>query len=126
EVETADPFVTTVDDIAPLLGEDVACVVVQYPNFFGAIEDMQALSDQAHEAGAQFVVNTSPVPLGLWKSPGEFGADIVAAEGQSLGVAQDYGGPYVGLLGGRKGLIRQMPGRLAGVTTDSEGERGYV
>ncbi|HWV22583.1 MAG TPA: aminomethyl-transferring glycine dehydrogenase subunit GcvPA, partial [Thermomicrobiales bacterium] len=126
EIETANPFVLTTEDVAPHLGDDVACVVVQYPNFFGAIEDMQALSDQAHAAGAQFVVNTSPVPLGLLKSPGEFDADVVAAEGQSLGVAQSYGGPYVGLLGSKKSLIRQMPGRLAGITTDSEGKRGYV
>lgn len=126
EIETADPFVLTTDDVASHLGDDVACVVVQYPNFFGAIEDMQALSDQAHAAGAMFVVNTSPVPLGLLKAPGEFGADVVAAEGQPLGVAQSYGGPYVGLLGSKKSLVRQMPGRLAGVTTDSEGKRGFV
>lgn len=126
EVEPANPFVLTTADVAAHLGDDVACVVVQYPNFYGAIEDMQALSDQAHEAGALFVVNTLPVPLGLLKTPGDFGADIVAAEGQSLGVAQSYGGPYVGLLGSRKSLVRQMPGRLAGITSDSEGKRGYV
>jgi glycine dehydrogenase subunit 1 len=126
EVEPASPFVLTPDDVAPHLGNDVACVVVQYPNFYGAIEDMQALGDQAHEAGALFVVNTTPVPLGLLKTPGDFGADIVAAEGQSLGVAQSYGGPYVGLLGSRKSLVRQMPGRLASITTDTEGKRGYV
>lgn len=126
DVEPANPFVVTVDDIAPHLSDDLACVVVQYPNFYGAIEDMQALADQAHEAGARFVVNTTPVPLGLLRSPGSFGADVVAAEGQSLGVAQSYGGPYVGLLGSTQSLVRQMPGRLAGVTTDTEGKRGYV
>jgi glycine dehydrogenase subunit 1 len=66
------------------------------------------------------------VPLGLLKSPGELGADIVTAEGQALGVAQSYGGPYVGLLGTRKKNVRQMPGRIAGITTDAEGKRGYV
>ena len=66
------------------------------------------------------------MPLGLLKSPGELGADIVTAEGQSLGVAQSYGGPYVGLLGTRQKFVRQMPGRIAGITTDSEGKRGYV
>lgn len=126
EVAQANPFVVTPDDIEPYLGDDVACVAVQYPNFFGAIEDMQALSDQAHASGALFVVNTSPVPLGLLKAPGAFDADIVTAEGQALGVAQSYGGPYVGLLGSKKSLVRQMPGRLAGITTDSEDKRGYV
>jgi glycine dehydrogenase subunit 1 len=126
EVAGADPFVITVDDIRPHLTENLACVVVQYPNFYGAIEDMQAIGELAHEAGGLFVVNTSPVPLGLLKAPGAFGADVVAAEGQSLGVAQSYGGPYVGLLASRQSLVRQMPGRLAGITVDSEGKRGYV
>lgn len=126
EAEPKNGFVVTVGDIAPHMTDDLACVVVQYPNFYGAIEDMQALADQAHEAGALFVVNTSPIPLGLLKPPGAFGADVVTAEGQSLGVAQSYGGPYVGLLGSRKGLVRQMPGRIAGITTDSEGKRGFV
>lgn len=119
-------LVTTVDDIAPHLGDDVACVVVQYPNFFGAIEDIEALAQATQAAGALLVVGTSPVPLGLLKSPGELGADVVTAEGQSLGVAQSYGGPYVGLLGTRQKFVRQMPGRIAGITTDSEGKRGYV
>lgn len=126
EVTGKDPFVVTADDITPHFSDDLACVVVQYPNFFGAIEDMQTISDLTHEAGGLLVVNTSPVPLGLLKSPGAFGADVVAAEGQSLGVAQSYGGPYVGLLATKKSLVRQMPGRIAGVTTDTEGKRGYV
>lgn len=119
-------FVTTVDDIRPLLADDVACVVIQYPNFFGAIEDVAALAAEAQAAGALLVVSTSPVPLGLLKSPGELGADVVTAEGQSLGVAQNYGGPYVGLLGTRQKHVRQMPGRIAGITKDSEDKRGYV
>jgi glycine dehydrogenase subunit 1 len=119
-------FVTTPDDIRPLLGDDLACVVIQYPNFFGAIEDVKALADEVQAVGAMLVVSTSPVPLGLLKSPGELGADVVTAEGQSLGVAQSYGGPYVGLLGTRQKLVRQMPGRIAGITTDSEGKRGFV
>jgi glycine dehydrogenase subunit 1 len=123
----ADPFVTTVEDLrAHLSSDDLACIAIQYPNFFGGIEDVRAIADLAHEHGAQLVVATTPVPLGLLKTPGELGADIVAAEGQSLGVAQSYGGPYVGLLGSRQALVRQMPGRIAGVTTDTEGKRGYV
>jgi glycine dehydrogenase subunit 1 len=119
-------FLTTVDDIQPLLGDDVACVVMQYPNFFGAIEDVATMAAEVQAAGAMLVVSTSPVPLALLKSPGELGADVVTAEGQSLGIAQSYGGPYVGLLGTRQKLVRQMPGRIAGITTDSEAKRGYV
>ena len=119
-------YVVTPDDIAPHLAADVATVIVQYPNFFGAIEDIATVGEKVHEAGALLLVNTSPVPLALLKSPGELGADIATAEGQSLGVAQSYGGPYVGLLATRQKFVRQMPGRLAGITTDSEGKRGYV
>lgn len=126
EVGAPESFVTTVDDIVPQLGDDVAAVVIQYPNFYGAIEDVAAIAEAVQAAGAQLVVSTSPVPLALLKSPGELGADIVTAEGQSLGVAQSYGGPYVGLLGTRQKNVRQMPGRIAGITTDSEGKRGYV
>lgn len=122
----AERFSLSVEDIRPHLSDDLACVIVQYPNFFGAIEDVQAMGDAVHEAGALLVVNTSPVPLGLLKAPGELGADIVSAEGQALGVAQSYGGPYVGLLATRQKFVRQMPGRLAGITVDSEGKRGYV
>ena len=117
---------TELDDFASRLGDDVACVVVQYPNFFGRIEDIQAIADAAHEAGALLIVSTSPVPLGFLTPPGELGADIVTAEGQSLGVAQSFGGPYVGLLGAKQSFVRQMPGRLAGVAADSEGKRGFV
>jgi glycine dehydrogenase subunit 1 len=117
---------TDVGSIASALGDDVACVVVQYPNFFGRIEDVQAIADAAHEAGTLLIVSTSPVPLGVLTPPGDLGADIVTAEGQSLGVAQNFGGPYVGLLGARRSFVRQMPGRLAGIATDSEGKRGFV
>jgi glycine dehydrogenase subunit 1 len=121
-----ESFVTTVDDLWPHMNDDVASVVVQYPNFFGATEDVAAFGDLAHDFGGSLVVSTFPVPLGLLKSPGELGADVVAAEGQALGVAQSYGGPYVGLLATRQEFVRQMPGRLAGVTTDAEGKRGFV
>jgi glycine dehydrogenase subunit 1 len=99
---------------------------VQYPNFFGTIEDLAAISEAVHAAGAYLIVATYPVPLSLLKPPGDFGADFVTAEGQSLGVAQSFGGPYVGLLATRQEFVRQLPGRLVGMTTDSEGKRGYV
>lgn len=126
DATSTNPFVMTVDDLRPHMSDDLACIAIQYPNFYGAIEDVQAIADLAHEHGAQLVVSTSPVPLGLLKTPVALGADIVSAEGQSLGVAQSYGGPYVGLLGSKRSLVRQMPGRIAGITTDSEGKRGYV
>lgn len=126
DATSEDPFVSTVDDLKQHLSDDLACIAIQYPNFYGGIEDVRAVADLAHEHGALLVVSTSPVPLGLLKSPGELGADVVSAEGQSLGVAQSYGGPYVGLLGSRQSLVRQMPGRIAGITTDAEGKRGYV
>jgi glycine dehydrogenase subunit 1 len=121
-----DGFVTTAEALAPFLGDDLACIVVQYPNFYGGIEDIQAIADLAHDRGGALVVSTYPVPLALLKPPGQLGADVVAAEGQAMGVAQSYGGPYVGLLASRQGYVRQMPGRLAGVTTDSNGNRGFV
>lgn len=119
-------FVTAESDIAAHLDEHVASVVIQYPNFFGGIEDVERIGKAVHDAGGKLVVSTYPVPLGLLKSPGELGADIVTAEGQALGVAQSYGGPYVGLLATSRDLVRQMPGRLAGMTTDSEDKRGFV
>ncbi|HEX2280584.1 MAG TPA: aminomethyl-transferring glycine dehydrogenase subunit GcvPA [Thermomicrobiales bacterium] len=119
-------FMTTPDQIAPYLAEDLACVVVQYPNFFGGIEDIAAIADLVHARGGALVVSTYPVPLGLLQPPGDLGADVVAAEGQALGVAQSYGGPYVGLLASRQSYVRQMPGRLAGMTLDSDGQRGFV
>jgi glycine dehydrogenase subunit 1 len=117
---------TSVDAIAAAVDETVAAVVVQYPNFFGGIEDVAAIGEAAHAAGALFVVATYPVPLGVLQPPGELGADFVTAEGQSLGVAQSFGGPYVGLLATKQQYVRLMPGRLAGIAQDSEGKRGFV
>src|SRR5690606_38361409 len=108
------------------LDETTACVVMQSPNFFGRIEDIAGFAEKAHAVGARLVVSTYPIALGLLKSPGELGADIVTAEGQSLGNAQSFGGPVVGLLACKQELVRQMPGRLVGVTVDSEGKRGFV
>ena len=119
-------FTTTVDAISAAVDESVAAVVVQYPNFFGGIEDVAAIGEVAHGAGALFVVSTYPVPLGILQPPGELGADFVTAEGQALGVAQSFGGPYVGLLATKQQYVRLMPGRLAGVAHDSEGKRGFV
>ena len=109
------------------IGPDTACVVVQTPNVFGTATDVTKIAEAAHAAGALLiVVVTEAVSMGLLKSPGEMGADIVAAEGQSIGNALNYGGPYIGLFACREKLIRQMPGRLCGETVDAEGTRGFV
>jgi len=117
---------TTPDMVAPHLDERTACLVVQYPNFFGRIEDVNALGELAHRVGARLLVSTYPIALGLLRAPGELGADIVTAEGQSLGIPQSLGGPALGLLATKRELVRQLPGRLIGMTQDSEGKRGFV
>jgi glycine dehydrogenase subunit 1 len=109
-----------------LLGDDVACLVVQQPNFFGGIEPMRELAEAAHGAGARFVAVVEPTSLAVLEPPGAYGADIVAAEGQPLGIPLSYGGPYVGLMAARMEDVRQMPGRLVGVTRDAAGRKGYV
>jgi glycine dehydrogenase subunit 1 len=109
------------------IGPDTACVVVQTPNVFGTATDVTKIAEAAHAAGALLiVVVTEAVSMGLLKSPGEMGADIVAAEGQSIGNALNFGGPYVGLFATRDKLVRQMPGRLCGETVDADGTRGFV
>ncbi len=114
---------------ADLVDADTACLVVQTPNVFGALVDLEPLAEAAHKAGALLVaVTTEAVSLGLVKSPGEMGADIAVAEGQSIGNALNFGGPYVGLFACKddRAFIRQLPGRLAGETVDADGERGFV
>jgi glycine dehydrogenase subunit 1 len=107
--------------------EGAAALVVQSPNFFGCIEDLNALADKAHAAGALLIVAvTESISLGLLRSPGACGADIVVAEGQSFGVPVSFGGPFVGLFATREKYARQIPGRLVGIAADKEGRRGYV
>jgi glycine dehydrogenase subunit 1 len=104
-----------------------ACVVVQTPNLFGTATDVSKIATAAQAAGALLiVVTTEAMSLGLLKSPGEMGADIVAVEGQSIGVPLSFGGPYVGLFAAKEKYLRQMPGRLCGETVDADGRRGFV
>ncbi|HEO70919.1 MAG TPA: aminomethyl-transferring glycine dehydrogenase subunit GcvPA [Candidatus Hydrogenedentes bacterium] len=105
---------------------DTACVIVQNPSFLGTIADYTDLAAACHEAGALLVVEFYPLSLGLLKTPGEMGADIAVAEGQSLGLPLGFGGPYLGVMATRRKHIRKMPGRLAAATQDAEGRRGYV
>jgi glycine dehydrogenase subunit 1 len=115
------------DRLLDSIDGETSCVVVQYPDILGRIGDLSALAERAHEKGALLVaVVTEPVALGLIRSPGEMGADIVVGEGQSIGVGLNFGGPYVGLFATRDKYVRQMPGRLAGETVDAEGKRGFV
>lgn len=115
------------DNIAELLDDKTAALVVQSPNFFGCIEDVAALAEKAHSVGALMVVGiTEAISLALLKSPGACGADIVIAEGQSFGVPLSFGGPYVGLFATREKYARQIPGRLVGEAYDKQGRRGFV
>jgi glycine dehydrogenase subunit 1 len=110
-----------------LLDGDVSAVVIQSPNFFGVIEDLHPIGEKVHEAGGLLVVGfTEAIAYGILRPPGAMGADIVAGEGQSLGIPLSYGGPYLGIFATRERFVRGMPGRLVGETVDLEGKRGFV
>ena len=127
EVVASETVPTGAPELDKMIDDKTSCVVVQYPDMFGNVRDLTTLAAQAHKAGALLiVVVTEVVALGALKSPGEMGADIVAAEGQSIGNGLNFGGPYVGLFATRDKYVRQMPGRLTGETVDAEGKRGYV
>jgi glycine dehydrogenase subunit 1 len=118
--------VTDLPGLGALVGPDTAVVIVQQPNFLGAVEDLEPLIATAREAGALAVVACDPLPLALLRTPGELGADVAVGEGQSLGNRLDYGGPSFGFLAAREDHIRRMPGRIAGETRDVDGRRGFV
>jgi glycine dehydrogenase subunit 1 len=121
------PAIDAEDAVIAEIDADTACVVVQTPNVFGTATDVSKIAEAAHAAGALLiVVVTEVMSLGLLKAPGDMGADIVAAEGQSIGVGLNFGGPYVGLFAAREKLTRNMPGRLCGETVDADGRRGFV
>jgi glycine dehydrogenase subunit 1 len=128
-VET--PELESLSDAAPqplseLIDQDTALVVVQYPDFFGQIHDFTALAEEVHQQGALLCICVNPTALGLLKTPGEMGADIVTGEGQPLGIPLSFGGPYLGLFAARKELVRKISGRIVGETVDNRGQRGYV
>ncbi len=117
---------TNLESLKRTLGNNSACVIFQQPNFFGVLENASKIVDMGHAAGAKAIANVYPVSLGLVQPPGEYGADICVGEGQCLGNALGFGGPYLGIFAVKQDLIRQLPGRLSGQTVDSDGLRGFV
>lgn len=114
------------DDLASKLDETVSCVIVQHPNFFGNLEEVEEIGKLIHSKGALFIVAYDPISLGILKKPGEYDVDIAVAEGQCLGNPMIYGGPYLGLLSCKEAFVRKIPGRLVGQTVDRKGKRCWV
>lgn len=114
------------DEIIKRLDKNTAAVILQNPNFFGAIDDFTDIVEKAHALGVLVIVSVYPISLGLLKSPGEMGADIVTGEGQSLGLSLNFGGPYLGFICAKKQYVRKMPGRIVGQTLDAKGNRCFV
>jgi glycine dehydrogenase subunit 1 len=108
------------------LSEEVACVILQSPNFFGSIENVDQIEPLTHSVGALLILAGDPISLGILKTPGEYNADIAVGEGQAMGNYPSFGGPYLGYFACKRNLIRRMPGRIVGATTDTEGKRGFV
>ena len=126
QAQGVDIEVTPAAGAAGAVTEATAGIVAQYPNFYGGLEDLGALSEAAHADGALLVVSADPLAMGMLRPPGEFGADIVTGEGQPIGIPPSFGGPYLGLFSCQQQYIRQMPSRLVGRTTDTAGRAGYV
>jgi glycine dehydrogenase subunit 1 len=124
-ISKQDPFVAP-DALIPQIDDDTALVLVQYPDFFGRVFDLTNLTAKVHEHGALLAVITNPTALGVLKTPGEFGADIVVGEGQPLGIPLSFGGPYLGFFATRKEYARKIAGRLVGETVDEKDRKGYV
>ena len=117
---------TDLDALKEMLTPDVASFYVQQPNFFGQLEDAEAIGQLVHEAGAMYILGCNPIALGIMKTPRDCGADIAVGEGQPLGMPLSYGGPYLGYMATTKKYMRKLPGRIVGETVDSKGERAYV
>jgi glycine dehydrogenase subunit 1 len=118
--------VTDPDDLSGQVGPDTCAVILQQPNFLGAVEDLTALTHAAHAAGAVTICSADPLTLGVLEAPGNQGCDIVVGEGQTLGNRLDFGGPSFGFLAATSDHVRRMPGRIAGETRDADGRRGFV
>ncbi len=121
-----DDGLTDLDALRDALSDDVSAIVIQQPNFLGAIEDVEALSAAAHEHGALVICSADPLALGVIEAPGHQGVDVCVGEGQTLGNRLDFGGPSFGFFAATEKHLRSMPGRIAGETTDADGRRGFV
>ncbi len=119
-------YATDVSDLKTALTESTACVYIQSPNRYGVIEDVGALAEAAHGVGAKLIMGFNPISLGLLKTPGEYGADIAVGEGQPLGLPIAFGGPYLGIMTCKETMMRKLPGRIVGETTDAQGRRAFV
>ena len=117
---------TDIDALKAAIQKDTACVYVQSPNYFGIIEDMDEIVKVSHELGTKVAMGVNPITLGLLKTPGEYGADIACGEGQPLGIPMGFGGPYLGFMAAKADMMRKLPGRIVGQTTDKDGNRCYV
>ncbi|HSQ33886.1 MAG TPA: aminomethyl-transferring glycine dehydrogenase subunit GcvPA, partial [Peptostreptococcaceae bacterium] len=117
---------TDIESLNKLVDKNTACVIVQNPNFFGVVEDLSEVEKITHCNKALLIMSVDPISLGVLKTPGEIGADIVVGEGQSLGNAMNFGGPYLGFMASTSKLMRKMPGRIIGQTEDIDGKRAFV
>ena len=118
--------VCDVGELEKKVDDSVAAVIVQQPNFYGCLEDVTAIGEIARNSGALFIVSADPVSLGILEAPGSYGADIAVGEGQPLGSALNFGGPYLGIFAVKRDYVRKIPGRLVGMTKDKDGEDGFI
>lgn len=126
EVVASEDGTCDITSLKSAYNDDVAAVIVQQPNFYGNLEDVQEIEAVAHSSKALFIVSCDPMTLGMLAAPGDYNADIVVGEAQPLGIPLNFGGPYVGIFAVKKNLVRKIPGRLSGVTVDSDGQRSFV
>ena len=117
---------TDVDYLKEHMDKTVACVYIQHPNYYGNLEDTEAIGEIVHESGAKYIMGVNPISLGVLKTPAEYGADIAVGEGQPLGLPMAFGGPYLGFMACRDKMMRKLPGRIVGQTVDADGKTGYV
>lgn len=118
--------VTDTDWLKEHLDDTTACVLIQHPNYYGSLEPVEEICRAAHDAGAKLVMSVNPISLGILKTPGEYGADVAVGDGQPLGLPLAFGGPYLGFMAATHAMMRKLPGRIVGRTTDHNGKTGYV
>lgn len=126
EILELDDYRTSINNLQEKLDADVAALIVQNPNFFGVVEDLDQVVNLVHKNKSLLIMNVDPSTLSVLKTPGEYGADIACGDGQTLGIPKNFGGPYVGFMATTNKLLRKMPGRICGMTNDIEGRRAYV